>query len=289
MKKIEKLWMYVPEIEKSHYVAILNIANKLDEVIEAFNQSQKQPEEEEVSEMYDFNERKITTYIVDENKVITILRQDEMPEWLKKGDIRVFKDTPEKQEETESDVQEWREKREYEIYKILYDKSSVKFGVRVLYEEDFPLEELADYISQLLSEEYFRGVKEGTEGKFCEKQEEWREELDLFIKDNLWAWVCPDCDGGGANGSRICKTCKGRGVYKWETELLLEEVSQLLSERTREAKQEVIDDIWGEARGLASWTEHDGSVGIGDVETNLPEAIDNVESKLLKEYNGDRR
>lgn len=37
-------------------------------------------EEEEVNKMYDFNERKITTYIVDEDKVITILRQDEMPE-----------------------------------------------------------------------------------------------------------------------------------------------------------------------------------------------------------------
>ena len=52
-------------------------------------------EEKEIKEMYDFNEKKITT-----------LRQDRMPEWLEKGDIKVFKDTQEKQEE-------WRELRNF--------------------------------------------------------------------------------------------------------------------------------------------------------------------------------
>lgn len=47
MKKIEKLNMYVPDIKKSHYVAILNIANKVDELIDYLNQSPKQPEETE--------------------------------------------------------------------------------------------------------------------------------------------------------------------------------------------------------------------------------------------------
>ena len=40
MEKIEKLWLYVDEIEKEHYLAILNIANKVDEVIDHLNQDQ---------------------------------------------------------------------------------------------------------------------------------------------------------------------------------------------------------------------------------------------------------
>lgn len=66
----------------------------VNSLVDLFN-TQPQTEEKEVNQMYDFNERKVTTYIVDKDKVITILRQDEMPEWLKKGDVRVFKDTPE--------------------------------------------------------------------------------------------------------------------------------------------------------------------------------------------------
>ena len=93
--KIEKLVIYYDEIlGKDRDVRILDMANKIDEIIDHLN-SQAQPEEKEVNEMYDFNERTITTYIVDEDKVITILRQEEMPEWLKKGDVRVLKDTPE--------------------------------------------------------------------------------------------------------------------------------------------------------------------------------------------------
>jgi hypothetical protein len=72
-----------------------------------------------------------------------------------------------------------------------------------------------------------------------EKQEGWREELNSLVENNLWAWVCPDCDGGGANGDRTCKTCKGRGVYKWETDLLLDKISQLLSERRKETLEEI--------------------------------------------------
>lgn len=59
-------------------------------------------------------------------------------------------------------------------------------------------------------------------------------------------------------------------------------ISQLLSERTGEAKLEIIDDIWEEARGLASWDEHDGVIPISQVESCLPEAIKNVEEKLSK-------
>lgn len=63
---------------------------------ESFN-SQDQEEEKEVNKMYDFNERKITTYIVDENKVITILRQDEMTDedWERLHKKMEVKDTPE--------------------------------------------------------------------------------------------------------------------------------------------------------------------------------------------------
>lgn len=99
-KKIEKMGHFLVPSSTSEGVvdALRSLADKLNEIIDHLN-SQAQPEEKEVNEMYDFNERKITTYIVDEDKVITILRQEEMPEWLKKGDIRVLKDTPEEKEE----------------------------------------------------------------------------------------------------------------------------------------------------------------------------------------------
>lgn len=99
-KKIEKMGHFLVPSSTSEGVvdALQSLADKLNEIIDHLN-SQAQPEEKEVNEMYDFNERKITTYIVDEDKVITILRQEEMPEWLKKGDIRVLKDTPEEKEE----------------------------------------------------------------------------------------------------------------------------------------------------------------------------------------------
>ncbi|NLB11807.1 hypothetical protein GX830_00300 [Candidatus Dojkabacteria bacterium] len=100
--KIEKLkgkYYIYPKNSKDEVVEYLNaLCEKQNEIIDHLN-SQAQPEENEVNEMYDFNERKITTYIVDEDKVITILRQEEMPEWLKKGDVRVLKDTPEEKEE----------------------------------------------------------------------------------------------------------------------------------------------------------------------------------------------
>ena len=100
--KIEKLkgkYYIYPKNSKDEVVEYLNaLCENQNEIIDHLN-SQAQPEENEVNEMYDFNERKITTYIVDEDKVITILRQEEMPEWLKKGDVRVLKDTPEEKEE----------------------------------------------------------------------------------------------------------------------------------------------------------------------------------------------
>jgi hypothetical protein len=59
-------------------------------------------------------------------------------------------------------------------------------------------------------------------------------------------------------------------------------ISQLLEERTEEAKQEVIDDIWEEAKELAGWDEHEGVIPINQVENCLPEAIKSVEEKLSK-------
>ena len=98
--KIEKLERVKPTalMGMMGEVAPQWVAKELNRIIDHLN-SQAQPEEKEVNEMYDFNERTITTYIVDEDKVITILRQEEMPEWLKKGDVRVLKDTPEEWEE----------------------------------------------------------------------------------------------------------------------------------------------------------------------------------------------
>ena len=60
------------------------------------------------------------------------------------------------------------------LYNILYEKSEVQ-GVRVLYEEDFPLDELVEFIQQEIDrareEGYTKGVKDGMKGKVFEKIE----------------------------------------------------------------------------------------------------------------------
>ena len=98
IRKLKHRVVNMRESDRDLFIFAVNTMNKVNEIIDHLN-SQAQPEENEVNEMYDFNERKITTYIVDEDKVITILRREEMPEWLKKGDVRVLKDTPEEKEE----------------------------------------------------------------------------------------------------------------------------------------------------------------------------------------------
>jgi len=55
-----------------------------------------------------------------------LLREDIIKEKVKGGDCKTMPDT---------------------LYNILYEKSKV-YGVRVLYEEDFPLDELTEFIQQ---------------------------------------------------------------------------------------------------------------------------------------------
>lgn len=60
----------------------------------------------------------------------------------------------------------------------------------------------------------------------------------------------------------------------------LDELANYMIKELDKAREEVIDDIWEEARSLASWDEHDGVIPIAQVENCLPEAMANIESKL---------
>jgi len=113
-----------------------------------------------------------------------------------------------------------------------------------------------------------------------EKQEEWKggiqEALEkdfekLYVKEYTTGW----------KEQRYLRNIE-IGIMGFDN--LERFISQLLEERTEEAKQEVIDDIWEEAKELAGWDEHEGVIPINQVENCLPEAIKSVEEKLSKEY-----
>ena len=57
-------------------------------------------------------------------------------------------------------------------------------------------------------------------------------------------------------------------------------IDQELDKAREEGYQDCMDDIWEEAKGLRSWTEHDGSVSSADIEAGLQEAYLNIENKL---------
>lgn len=67
-------------------------------------------------------------------------------------------------------------------------------------------------------------------------------------------------------------------------DLLIDElenfIEQELSKAREEGYQNCMDDIWEEAKGLRSWTEHDGSISSADIEAGLQEAYLNIEDKL---------
>lgn len=111
-----------------------------------------------------------------------------------------------------------------------------------------------------------------------EKQEEWKggiqEALEkdfekLYVKEYTTGW----------KEQRYLRNIE-IGIMGFDN--LERFISQLLEERTEEAKQEVIDDIWEEAKELAGWDEHEGVIPINQVENCLPEAIKSVEEKLSK-------
>ena len=70
-----------------------------------------------------------------------LLREDIIKEKVKGGDCKTMPDT---------------------LYNILYEKSKV-YGVRVLYEEDFPLDELTEFIQQEIDRAREEGRKEELE------------------------------------------------------------------------------------------------------------------------------
>jgi len=114
--------------------------------------------------------------------------------------------------------------------------------------------------------------------KLAEKQEEWKggiqEALEkdfekLYVKEYTTGW----------KEQRYLRNIE-IGIMGFDN--LERFISQLLEERTEEAKQEVIDDIWEEAKELAGWDEHEGVIPINQVENCLPEAIKSVEEKLSK-------
>ena len=57
-------------------------------------------------------------------------------------------------------------------------------------------------------------------------------------------------------------------------------INELLDKAREDGYQGCMDDIWEEAKGLRSWTEHDGSVSSADIEAGLQEAYLNIENKL---------
>jgi len=57
-------------------------------------------------------------------------------------------------------------------------------------------------------------------------------------------------------------------------------IEEELSKAREEGYQNCMDDIWEKARGLRSWTEHDGSISATDIEAGLQEAYLEIESKL---------
>jgi len=67
-----------------------------------------------------------------------LLREDIIKEKVKGGDCKTMPD---------------------KLYNILYEKSKV-YGVRVLYEEDFPLDELTEFIQQELDRAREEGINE---------------------------------------------------------------------------------------------------------------------------------
>lgn len=72
-----------------------------------------------------------------------------------------------------------------------------------------------------------------------------------------------------------------KGVWTIK-ELLNINISQELDRAREEGYQNCMDDIWEKARGLRSWTEHDGSVSAGDIEAGLREAYLEIEEELSK-------
>lgn len=78
---------------------------------------------------------------------------------------------------------------------------------------------------------------------------------------------------------RVCRLCNFLPPKVLEDKLVYF-VNRELSKAREEGYQDCIDDIWEEARGVRSWTEHDGNVSVTDVEAGLQEAYLNIVSKL---------
>ena len=69
-------------------------------------------------------------------------------------------------------------------------------------------------------------------------------------------------------------------VNKHEWDKIEDFISEELDKAREEGYQNCMDDIWEEAKGLRSWTEHDGSISSADIEAGLQEAYLNIEDKL---------
>ena len=69
---------------------------------------------------------------------------------------------------------------------------------------------------------------------------------------------------------------------KQDPSVVLEFILEELDRAREEGYQNCMDDIWEKARGLRSWTEHDGSVSAGDIEAGLREAYLEIEEELSK-------
>lgn len=136
MNKIEKISDDKKYYSESEFVE--DIIKKVNEIIEVLNNLLSEP-------------RTLKLSLDDAKKIKKELKNS-------RRELQPSKITPAEDE--------WKEELRF-LYGDLYYRNEDGEFCRIVNEID----DLIDFISQLLSEEYQRGVKEGTEGKFYEKIE----------------------------------------------------------------------------------------------------------------------
>jgi len=103
-----------------------------------------------------------------------------------------------------------------------------------------------------------------------------KENIKEYLQKMLDRWNKYDeLDGFVAENFRVDLE---KTLEYWD--LRIADNKQELDKAREEGYQNCMDDIWEKARGLRSWTEHDGSISATDIEAGLQEAYLEIESKL---------
>jgi len=53
-------------------------------------------------------------------------------------------------------------------------------------------------------------------------------ELEKLLKNRVYALICDDCGGGGADGQKTCERCDGNGLHTWRTTELKDDLEKLI-------------------------------------------------------------